>query len=421
MKTHKWLALAGGMMLALSSSAALAAGISDDVIRIGFITDMSGVYADGDGPGGAEAIRMAIADVGGHIDGRKIELLVADSLNKADVSSGLARDWIDNQHLDLLIGGTNSAASLAMSAVAAAKQRLFITSGAGASAFTNEQCNPYTIQYTYSTSGLARGTGSAIVKHGGDTWFFITTDYTYGHDLERDASAVVRKAGGQVLGAVRTPLGLPDFSSFMLQAQGSGAKVLALANAGKDFINSIKTAVEFDLTRTMIPVGLTATLPDVHALGLEVTQGMYFTVPWYWNRNEASAAWSNRFKEKIGRMPTYSQAGDYSAAMAYFDAVRQTGTDRSETVMAWLKSHPVNDFFVHNGVIREDGRMMNDLTLLQVKKPADSTGPWDYHKVVATIPAEEAYGPLSESTCPFVKEAVGGAAKGAPDSADQAS
>jgi len=290
-----------------------------------------------------------------------------------------------------------------MSAVAAAKHKLFITSGAGSSAFTNEHCNPYTIQYTYSTSGLARGTGSAIVKNGGTSWFFITTDYTYGHDLERDASAVITKAGGQVLGAVRTPLGLSDFSSFMLQAQGSGARVLALANAGGDFINAIKTAVEFGLTKTMIPVGLTATLPDIHALGLEVTQGMYFTVPWYWNRNDASEAWSNRFKNKIGRMPTYSQAGDYSATMAYLDAIRQTGTDQAETVMEWLKSHPVNDFFVQNGVIREDGRMMNDLMLLQVKKPTESTGPWDYHKVVATIPATEAYGPLNESTCPLVK------------------
>jgi len=395
--------LGAGLALALAGLSASAAPISDDVIRIGFITDMSGVYADGDGPGGAHAIRMAIADAGGTIDGRKIELLVADSRNKADVSSALARDWFDNQHLDLLIGGTNSAASLAMSAVAAEKKKPFITSGAGASAFTNAQCNPYTIQYTYSTRGLARGTGAAVVQQGGGSWFFLTTDYTFGHELEHDTAAVVEAAGGRVLGSVRTPLGAADFSSFLLQAQSSGAKVLALANATADFVNSLKTAVEFGLTRTMTPVGLTATLLDIHALGLDVTQGMYFTVPWYWNKNPDSEAWSRRYFETIGRMPTYGQAGDYSAATAYLNAVRQTGTDDADTIMAWLKSHPVNDFFVHNGVIRADGRMMNDLTLLQVKAPAESTGPWDLHKVVATIAAETAYGPLSESTCPYLK------------------
>lgn len=392
--------LTAGMMLAALSASSQAGTISNDVIRIGFITDMSGVYADGDGPGGAEAIRMAIADAGGAINGFKIELLVADSLNKADVSSAMARDWFDNQDLDLLIGGTNSAASLAMSAVAAEKKKPFITSGAGSSAFTNAQCTPYTIQYTYSTSGLARGTGSAVVQHGGQTWFFLSTDYTFGHELERDTAAVVKQAGGRVLGAVRTPLGVADFSSFIIQAQSSGAQVLALANAGADLVNSLKTAVEFGLTRTMTPVGLTATLLDIHALGLEVTQGMYFTVPWYWNKTPAAAAWSQRYFEKIGRMPTYSQAGNYSATTAYLNAIRQTGTDQTDTIMKWLKSHPVNDFFVHDGVIRADGRMMNDLTLLQVKTPSESTGPWDLHKVIATIPAETAYGSLSESTCP---------------------
>lgn len=401
MKTLSGITLGSSLIIALLCGQAYAAGISDEVIRIGFITDMSGVYADGDGPGGAEAIRMAIADAGGTIDGKKIELLVADSRNKADVSSALARDWFDNQQLDLLIGGTNSAASLAMSAVAAEKKKPFITSGAGASAFTNAQCNPYTIQYTYSTSGLARGIGSAVVEQGGKSWFFLTTDYTFGHELERDTTKVVEQAGGKVLGSVRTPLGVADFSSFILQAQGSQADVLALANAGADFVNSLKTAMEFGLTRTMTPVGLTATLLDIHALGLEVTQGMYFTVPWYWNKNPESEIWSKRYLDKIGRMPTYSQAGNYSAATAYFDAVRQTGTDNAETIMQWLKSHPVNDFFVQNGVIRADGRMMNDMTLLQVKKPSESTGPWDLHKAIATITAETAYGALSESTCPL--------------------
>ncbi|WP_322995075.1 ABC transporter substrate-binding protein [Castellaniella sp.] len=399
--------LATSLTLALLCSPAHSTGISDDIIRIGFITDMSGVYADGDGPGGAEAIRMAIADAGGQINGKSIELLTADSRNKADVSSALARDWFDNQQLDLLIGGTNSAASLAMSAVAAEKKKPFITSGAGASAFTNAQCNPYTIQYTYSTSGLARGTGAAVVGQGGQSWFFLTTDYTFGHELERDTAAVVQQSGGKVLGAVRTPLGVADFSSFILQAQSSGATVLALANAGADLVNSLKTAVEFGLTSTMTPVGLTTTLLDIHALGLDVTQGMYFTVPWYWNKTPEAEVWSERYLEKIGRMPTYSQAGNYSAVSSYLNAVRETGSDDADAMMQWLKSHPVNDFFVQNGIIRADGRMMNDLTLLQVKTPAESTGPWDLHKVVAVIPAETAYGPLSTSTCPYVQAAAG--------------
>ncbi|TAN30469.1 MAG: ABC transporter substrate-binding protein [Castellaniella sp.] len=392
-----------GILLGLAAAQASGAGISDDVIRIGFITDMSGVYADGDGPGGAEAIRMAIADAGGAVDGKRIELLVADSLNKPDVSAALARDWFDNKKLDLLIGGTNSAASLAMSAVAAEKKKLFITSGAGASAFTNEKCTPYSIQYTYSTQGLARGTGSAVVAKGGRKWFFVTTDYTFGHELEHDTAAVVQKEGGQVLGNVNTPLGTSDFSSFMLQAQASGAKVLALANAGADLVNSLKAAVDFGLTRTMTPVGLTATLNDIHSLGMEATQGMYLTVPWYWNKDKPSEDWSRRFFAKIGRMPTYGQAGDYSATASYLKAVHRTGTDQAEIVMTWLKAHPVNDFFARNAAIRADGRLMNDLTLLQVKHPAESKGPWDYHKVVATIPAKVAYGPLSESRCPYLK------------------
>ncbi|HEX7388381.1 MAG TPA: ABC transporter substrate-binding protein [Castellaniella sp.] len=394
-----------GLLFTLLSATAAGGQPTEPPIRIGFITDMSGVYADGDGPGGAEAIRMAIADIGGTVNGRKVELIVADSRNKADVSAALAREWFDNQHIDLLIGGTNSAASLAMSAVAAEKKKLFITSSAGASAFTNERCNPYTIQYTYSTSGLARGTGAAVVKQGGSKWYFLTTDYTFGHELEHDTAAVVKESGGQVLGSVNTPLGTADFSSFIVQAQNSGANVLALANAGADLVNSLKTAVEFGLTKTMTPVGLTATLLDIHALGLQVTQGMYFTVPWFWNKNPESEAWSKRYQAKIGRMPTYGQAGDYSAARSYLNAVRQTGSTQAETVITWLKSHPVNDFFVHHGVIRADGRMMNDLTLLQVKNPSESAGPWDLHKVVATIPAEQAYGPLSASTCPYVRQA----------------
>ncbi|NYT79201.1 ABC transporter substrate-binding protein [Alcaligenaceae bacterium] len=393
-----------GTVFAAYGMQALAADISDDVIRIGFITDMSGVYSDYDGAAGAEAIRMAIEDAGGNIKGKKIELLVADHQNKADVASAKAREWFDSNKLDVLFGGTNSAASLAMSAVAAEKKKLFISTGAGTSALTNEQCNPYTVQYTYSTSALAKGTGAAVVKNGGDSWFFITTDYTFGHALERETSEVVEAAGGKVLGKVRVPLALSDFSSFMLQAQSSGAKILGLANAGGDFVNAIKTASEFGLNATMNPVGLTVFVLDIHTLGLDVTQGMYFTTPWHWNQSEEATAWSKRFEEKNQRMPTYIQASDYSAAQAYLKGVGATGTDDADTIMAWLKANPVNDFFVQNGVIREDGRMMNDMTLLQVKKPSESSGPWDYHTAISKLPAEDIYGPLSESSCKFVKK-----------------
>ncbi|MBP6020296.1 MAG: ABC transporter substrate-binding protein [Burkholderiaceae bacterium] len=397
--------LLSGIALALGSIglSAQATSISDDVIRVGFITDMSGVYADYDGPAGAEAIRLAIEDAGGNIKGKKIELLTADHQNKADIASARAREWFDQNGVDVLIGGTNSAANLAMSAVAAEKQKLFITTGAGASGLTNDQCNPYTIQYTYSTSALANGTGTAVVKNGGTSWFFITTDYTFGHTLEEQTSAVVKAAGGETKGAVRVPLGANDFSSFILQAQSSGAKILGLANAGGDFVNSVKAASDFGVNKTMNLAGMTVFMLDIHSLGLDVTQGMYFTSPWYWNQSPEAEKWSARMEEKIKRKPSYIQAGGYSAVTAYLKGVDATDTDDGATIMKWLKSNPVNDMFVKNGVIRADGRMMNDMFLLQVKTPAESTGPWDYHKKVDTIPAEQLYGTLAESTCKFIK------------------
>lgn len=399
-----FLPLAVGAALTTLVAGAYAGPISDDTIRIGFITDMSGVYSDYDGPAGAEAIRLAIADAGGAIDGKKIELLVADHQNKADIASAKAREWFDSGKLDVLLGGTNSAASLAMSAVAAEKNKLFISTGAGSSALTNEHCTPFTIQYTYSTSALAAGTGAAVVKNGGKKWFFITTDYTFGHALERETSDVVKKAGGEITGNVRVPLGAADFSSFILQAQSSGAKILGLANAGGDFVNAVKTAADFGLNKSMNMVGLTVFLLDIHTLGLQATQGMYFTTPWHWNQSDEAIAWSARMEEKIKRKPTYIQASNYSAVQAYLKGVTENKTDDSTVIMKWLKANPVNDFFVKNGVVREDGRMMNDMTLLQVKTPAESTGPWDYHKIIATLPAADIYGPLSNSTCKFVKK-----------------
>ncbi|NYT62244.1 ABC transporter substrate-binding protein [Alcaligenaceae bacterium] len=390
-----------GLTLAVPGQAA---GISDDVIRIGFITDMSGLYSDIDGPAGAEAIRMAIADVGGEINGKKIELLVADHQNKADVASSRAREWFDEKNLDVLIGGTNSGTALAMAGVAAEKKKPFISVGAAASELTNAQCTPYTVHYAYNTIALARGTGSAVVKNGGKSWFFLTADYAFGHALERDTAAVVKAAGGTVLGAVRAPLSTSDFSSFMLQAQASGAKILGLANAGGDFINSVKAAKEFGITKTMNLAGLLVFINDVHALGLENTQGLYLTSGWYWDKDDASRKWGERFFASQKRMPSFLQAADYSAVSFYLRGVKASGTDDTDTLMKWMKSNKVNDFFAPNGQVREDGRMVYDMYLVQVKKPSESKRPWDYYNIVETLPGDQVYGTLAESTCKLVKK-----------------
>jgi len=362
------------------------------------------VYSDIDGPAGVEAIRMAIADAGGAINGKKIELLFADHQNKADIASARAREWFDQQKMDVLIGGTNSATSLAMAAVAAEKKKPFIAIGAGASDLTNAQCTPYTVHYAYDTVALARGTGSAVVKDGGKSWFFLTADYAFGHALERDTISVVKASGGEVKGQVRAPLGASDFSSFLLQAQASGAQILGLANAGGDTINSIKAAAEFGITPAMKMAGLLVFINDVHSLGLQATQGMYLTDGWYWDQDDDARAWAKKFEEKVGRKPSMLQAGDYSSVTYYLSAVKATGTDDADTVLKWMKSNKINDFFAKNGYIREDGRMVHDMFLMQVKTPAESKGPWDYYKVVATLPGEEVYTKLSESTCPLVKK-----------------
>jgi branched-chain amino acid transport system substrate-binding protein len=384
--------------------AAHAAGISDDVIRIGFVTDLSGVYSDIDGKGGIEAIRMAIEDAGGSIDGKKIELLYADHQNKADVASSRAREWFDQQKIDVLIGGTNSATSLAMAAVAAEKHKPFIAIGAGASDLTNSQCTPYTVHYAYDTVALARGTGSAVVKDGGKSWFFLTADYAFGQALERDTAKVVKDGGGEVKGQVRAPLGASDFSSFLLQAQSSKAQILGLANAGGDTINSIKAANEFGVTKSMKMAGLLVFINDIDSLGLEATQHMYLTDSWYWNQSDASREWSKRFESKIGRKPSSLQAGDYSAVSFYLKGVKASGTDDADTIMKWMKSNKVDDMYAKGGYVREDGRMVHDMYLMQVKTPKESKGRWDYYNVVATLPGDEVYTKLSESTCKLVKK-----------------
>jgi branched-chain amino acid transport system substrate-binding protein len=375
------------------------AQVSGDVIRIGFISDLSGLYADIDGPAGAEAIRMAVADMGGNVAGKKVEVLVADHQNKADVAAAKAREWFDQQGLDLLIGGTNSGTSLAMAKVAAEKKKPFIAIGAGSSALTNDQCSPYTIHYAYDTVALAKGTAPAVVKSGGKSWFFLTADYAFGTALQNDATTAVKASGGSVVGSVRAPLAASDFSSFLLQAQSSKAQILGLANAGGDTINAIKAANEFGVTKTMKLAGLLMFINDVHSLGLKATQGMYLTDSWYWNQSAESRAWSKRFFEKFKRMPSSIQAADYSAAGYYLAAVKAGGTDDADKVLDQMRKSKVNDMYAKGGYIRPDGRMVHDMFLMQVKTPETSTTPWDYYNVVATTKGEEAFTTKAETKC----------------------
>ncbi len=379
------------------------AQISGDVIKIGIITDMSSVYADLDGQGGVEAIKMAIADAGGSIAGKKIEVLFADHQNKADVAAAKAREWFDTQGLDMLIGGTNSGTALAMSKVAAEKKKPFLVVGAASSALTNDQCSPYTVHWAYDTVALAKGTGNAVVKAGGKSWYFLTADYAFGAALQNDTSTVVKAAGGTIVGSVKVPLNASDFSSFLLQAQSSKAQILGLANAGGDTINSIKAANEFGVTKTMKLAGLLVFINDIHSLGLKTTQGMYLTDSWYWNRDAETRAWSRKFFEKMKRMPSSIQAADYSVALNYLLAVKATGSDDADKVLEHMRKTKVNDVFAKGGYIRDDGRMVHDMYLMQVKTPAESTEPWDYYKVAETFKGDTAWTTKAESKCALWK------------------
>ncbi|EGJ09294.1 ABC transporter substrate-binding protein [Rubrivivax benzoatilyticus] len=397
------IATACSLLLGAAVGTSAHAQISGDVIRIGLITDMSGLYSDIDGAGGVEAIRMAIADAGGSVAGKKIEVVFADHQNKADVAAAKAREWFDTQGLDLLIGGTNSGTSLAMAKVAAEKKKPFIAVGAATSALTNDQCNAYTVHWAYDTVALAKGTGNAVVKAGGKSWYFLTADYAFGAQLQNDTSAVVKAAGGNVVGSVKHPLSATDFSSFLLQAQASKAQILGLANAGGDTINAIKAANEFGITKSMKLAGLLVFINDIHSLGLKTTQGMYLTDSWYWNRDAETRAWGRRFFEKMKRMPSSLQAGDYSAATQYLAAVKATGTDDADKVLAQMRKTRVNDIFAKDGFIRGDGRMVHDMYLMQVKAPDKSVEPWDYYNVVQTFKGEEAWTTKAESKCALWK------------------
>ena len=399
----KAMALAVSAVAVMGFAGAASAQITGDVIKIGMITDMSGVYADIDGAGGAEAVKMAIADFGGNLNGKKIEFLVADHQNKADIAASKAREWFDQQGVDMLLGGTNSGTNLSMAKVAAEKKKVFISIGAGSARLTNEECSPYTVHYAYDTVALAKGTGSAIVKQGGKTWFFLTADYAFGTSLEKDTADVVKASGGKVLGSVKHPLSASDFSSFLLQAQSSKAQILGLANAGGDTVNAIKAANEFGITKSMRLAGLLMFINDVHSLGLNLTQGMYLTDSWYWDQNDETRAWSKKYLAKMKKEPSSLQAADYSATMQYLNAVKAIGTDDADKVMAQLKKTKVNDFFAKNGVIRPDGRMVHDMYLMEVKKPDESKYPWDYYKVVQTIPGDQAFTTKAESKCSLWK------------------
>ncbi len=381
------------------------AQLSDETLKLGVLTDMSSLYADINGPGAVYATQLAIEDFGGTINGKKIELLQADVQNKADIGTSVAGKWYDADKVDMILGAAASSSSLAVAGVAGDKKRVFMAVDPATSDLTSKSCNAYTVHYVYDTIALANGTGSAVVKSGGKSWYFLTADYAFGHALERDVTAVVNANGGKVIGSARHPINTSDFSAFLVQAQASRAEVVALANAGGDTINSIKQAAEFGIVKGGQKLaGLLVFITDIHSIGLPLAQGLQMTEAFYWDLNDGTRAFAKRFQDKMKKMPTSIQAGYYSATKHYLAAVKATGTDNPEKVMAWLKSNPINDDLFGKGYIRADGRKMHDMYLFEVKKPAESKGPYDYYKLIRTIPADEAFRPMEKGECPLVKK-----------------
>ena len=385
-------------VLALAATGAQA----QEKVKIGFVTDLSSLYADLEGKGGATAIQMAIDDFGGKVLGQPIELLTADHQNKADIAASKAREWIDTAGVTMVFGGTNSGVALATAKVAEEKKRVYFNNGAGSSVLTNEQCSPYPIHYAYDTVALAKGTGAAVVDRGGKSWFFLTADYAFGHALEADTTKVVKEKGGSVVGSVRHPLNASDFSSFLLQAQNSKAQILGLANAGGDTINAIKAAREFGITKSMKMAGLLVFITDIHSLGLKNTEGLLLTTSWDWNLDERTRAFGRKFFDKTKRMPTDIQAADYSATMTYLKAVQAAKTTDADKVMEQIKKMPIDDFYA-KGTVRADGRFVHDMYLMQVKAPSESRQPWDYYKVVAKLPGDQVFTTKAESKCALWK------------------
>lgn len=391
-------------LIALSLCGAAHAQVSDDVVKIGVLTDMTGVTADITGKGSVLAAEMAVKEFGGTVLGKPIQIIFADHQHKVDIGSSITRQWFDVDKVDAIVDVPNSGVALAVQSLARDKKKIVMYSGAGTTALTNEQCSPYGFHWTYDTYAVSRGTAAAVVKAGGSSWFMLASDYAFGHQLQKDATEVVEANGGKVIGAVRHPLNTPDFSSFLLRAQSSGAKVIGIANAGNDTVNAIKQAGEFGLVEQgQSLAALIFFLQDVHSLGLKATQGTYLTTASYWDIDEPSRVWSKAFMERAGMMPSMLHAGVYGAVLHYLKAIKQAGTDDPDKVAAAMKAMPINDAFTKDAKIRADGRILRDMYLARVKKPADSKGPWDYFEIVRKIAPEESVWPLSETKCVAAK------------------
>ena len=402
---NKLLMLVAAAVVVSNHAAAQTAGISDDAVKIGVLTDMSGQFSHESGEGAVTAVKMAVEDFGGKVLGKPIEVVVADHQNKPDTASALARKWFDVDHVDMVANLINSSIALTVSQLAKEKNRIAIINGSGSSRLTNDACTPNSIHYAYDTYALARGTGSALMKGGQKSWYFLTADYAFGHALEADTSAVVKAMGGEVVGSTRYPIETFDQSSFLLQAQGSKAQVVALAGSGNVLVNAIKSAQEFGIRKGgQTLAGLLVWITDIKSLGLETAQGLVLTNAFYWDRDDETRAWSKRFQERMKRMPHMGDAGDYSSTMHYLKAVQAAGTDEAQAVMRKMREIPVNDFFAKNGRVRDDGRMVHDMYVYEVKKPSESKGEWDYYKLREVIPGDQAFRPLKDSACPLVKK-----------------
>jgi branched-chain amino acid transport system substrate-binding protein len=402
MKAFKPMLMFAGALCALAATGAAQA--ASNKVVIGDIDDMSGPYADILGAGGIEAIKMAIADFGGTVLGQPIEILTADHQNKPDIAVQKFREWADTDGLTMQLGRSNTGVSLALSSADKEKKVPFFAIGAAGASLTGKDCTPYTIHYGYDTTALANGTAKTILGQGGKSWFFLTADYAFGTQLENGAASVVKGNGGAVVGDVRVPLGTSDFASYLLQAQGSGAQVLGLANAGTDTSNSLKAASEFGLTKTMRPAALLVFLTDVHAMGLDIAQGLVLTTAWYWDLDDRTRAFAKRFYDKVKKEPTFPQAAFYSATLTYLNAVKAAGTTDTEKVMDELHKMKISDAFVQNATIRPDGLLEHDMYIMEVKKPSESKGEWDYYKLLKTMSGADAFGKLADSACPLVKK-----------------
>lgn len=402
----KRIGLSLAVAVALTAPAMAQSKLSDDAVRIGVMTDMSGQFSHESGEGSVVAIKMAVEDFGGSVLGKPIDVVVADHQNRNEVAIAKAREWYDVGKVDMIGNLINSSIALAVTNIAQEKNRIAIVNGSGSSRLTGDSCTPNSIHYAYDTYALAQGTGKALIKEGFDSWYFLTADYAFGHALENDTGAVVKANGGKVVGSIRYPIDTPDHSSFLLQAQASKAKVVAIAGSGTTFINAVKSAKDFGLTdggRQTI-AGLLVWDTDIDSLGLKAGQGLVLTTGFYWDANDDTRAFAKRFFERTKRMPHMGDAGDYSSTMHYLNAIKAAGTDDAKTVMAKMREMPVNDFFAKDGRIREDGRFVHDMYVYEVKKPSESKYPWDYYKLRATVPGNEAFRPLSQSTCPLVKK-----------------